>query len=181
MLEHLLLQLIKASVWAESSYFNYFHRALFAPVVYRRESGRCHSLPFFLKYFLLFYLSRFSFHTNMINNIFILTETFINWRQLHINLVLQLLYQLFTIFFMCTFCLLIQPSVRPKHPSHLLYMIPLKCVYNPLENSSPFIGVFLFSKFKKYINKKEREQHLPILSVYLFSSLSTDSSDVYWQ
>ena len=30
--------------------------------VYRRESGECHSLPFFLKYFLLFYLSRFSFY-----------------------------------------------------------------------------------------------------------------------
>jgi hypothetical protein len=30
--------------------------------VYRRESGRCHSLPFILKYFLLFYLSWFSFY-----------------------------------------------------------------------------------------------------------------------
>ena len=34
--------------------------------VYRRESGRCHSLPFFLKYFSSFYLSRFSFYISRV-------------------------------------------------------------------------------------------------------------------
>ena len=41
--------------------------------VYRRESGRCHSLSFMLIYFLTFYLSRFSFHIDILTQL-ILTE-----------------------------------------------------------------------------------------------------------
>ena len=59
------LQLMKATVLAESFNFIYFHCDVCSDYVYRHESGRCHSLPFFLIYFLSFYLSRFSFCTNL--------------------------------------------------------------------------------------------------------------------
>ena len=57
--------MIKATVLAESSiYFIFSHSSLCSSNVYRCESGRYHSLPFFLT-FLSFLLSRFSFYINI--------------------------------------------------------------------------------------------------------------------
>ena len=52
---------MKATVLTESSiYFIFLHGFLRSSDVYGHESGRCHSLRFFLT----FYLSRFSFYIN---------------------------------------------------------------------------------------------------------------------
>ena len=59
----LRIQMIKVTVLAESSilYFMFSPGSLRSSDVYRRESGRCCTLPFFLT-FLSFHLSRFSFY-----------------------------------------------------------------------------------------------------------------------
>ena len=59
----LLLQLTKATMLAESS-FIFTPGFLHYGDVYRRESGRCRTLPFFLT-FLLFHFPRFSFYINI--------------------------------------------------------------------------------------------------------------------
>ena len=59
----LRLQLMKATVLAESYFIFSLGSTCYADV-YRRESRRCCTLPFFLTYFLSFHLSRFSFYIN---------------------------------------------------------------------------------------------------------------------
>ena len=59
----LRLQPMKAKVLAETSlYFIFSLGSLCSSDVYRRESGRFRTLPFFLTFFLSFHLSRFSFY-----------------------------------------------------------------------------------------------------------------------
>ena len=57
---------MKAIVLGSSSilYFIFSPGSLHYGNVYRHESGRCHTLPFFY-HFLSFHLSRFSFYTNL--------------------------------------------------------------------------------------------------------------------
>ena len=59
----LLQYLMKATVLTESS-FIFSPGSLRYADVYRCESGRCHTLHFFLIYFLSFHLSEFSFYIN---------------------------------------------------------------------------------------------------------------------
>ena len=54
-LRSLRLQLIKATMLAESSvlYFFFLSGSLHYSYVYNRELGRCHTLPFFLTFFII--------------------------------------------------------------------------------------------------------------------------------
>ena len=64
MIVSLLLQLMKATVLAESSYFIYFHRALSAPAMSKNVSQVGVHFLYFKNIFLAFYLPRFSFYIN---------------------------------------------------------------------------------------------------------------------
>ena len=64
-LASLLLQMMKATALAESS-FIFSSGSICYEDVYRRESSRCRTFPFFSKYFLSFHLSRFSFYFNIL-------------------------------------------------------------------------------------------------------------------